>query len=113
MTDIEKLALLGFQNTLKHANKYGLPRLFEKTRAQIAGIIIHFNQHTMDKDARLELRVKQKSNNGPFSKRVATTTSALWITDEMVQDFMLVANHRDHEEEERHGVHHFALCSVV
>ncbi|KAI8886018.1 hypothetical protein K501DRAFT_331575 [Backusella circina FSU 941] len=104
LAKIEKLTLLEFQNTLKRVNKYDLPRLFEKTRAQIAGIIIHFNQHTMSKDTRLELRVKQKNNNGNISKRLATTTSALWITDEMVHDFIRVANHSDNEEGEENSI---------
>ncbi|KAI8363851.1 hypothetical protein EDC96DRAFT_213178 [Choanephora cucurbitarum] len=79
------------QLTLYKVNDFDLPRLFEKTRAQISGILIHFNQHTMDsKYHRLELKIKSAHNT--------SLPVADWITPEMMQDFISTIHHTDTEE---------------
>jgi hypothetical protein len=107
--------------TLLKVNEFDLPRLFEKTRAQISGILIHFNQHTMDKNHhRLELKIKsnphtapqQKSSSAASQQSVMTAASKIrnWITPEMIQDFISTVNHTDNEE--GHTIQHFLELSM-
>lgn len=101
LSEIETIATLQLQTTLMQANENDLPKLFEKTRAQISGILVHFNQHTMDENNRLELHVRRKSDE-PIG---------LWITNEMMQEFMFAVNHTDTEEGD--NVYHFLESSTV
>ncbi|KAI9281524.1 hypothetical protein BY458DRAFT_233102 [Sporodiniella umbellata] len=64
-----------FTPLFHHLNLHILPKLFEKTRAQMSGILIHFNQHIMD-PLHHALELKQKNLDDP------------WITQEMIQDFI-------------------------
>ncbi|KAI8992671.1 hypothetical protein BDB01DRAFT_446125 [Pilobolus umbonatus] len=85
LMEIQSYTNKHIQSTLSLINQDDLPKLFEKTRAQISGILTHFNKHTMT-DHRLELKNKQ------FADRV-------WITDEMIDEFISIINHTDSEEE--------------
>ncbi|CAO3701076.1 unnamed protein product [Rhizopus stolonifer] len=75
------------QDILYHVDKSILPKLFEKTRAQMSGILIHFNQHIMD-PLHHELELKQKHGNDHH-----------WITEEIIQEFISILNHAEEEEE--------------
>lgn len=78
---VEQLTSRELELSLLKLNEFEIPRLFEKTRAQITTIIQHFNQHTMDKKHRLELKIKQ---NRPILH---------WITRDMIQESIL---HKEH-----------------
>lgn len=100
LTEIQRYTSQEFQSTLIQINESDLPRLFEKTRAQIAGILIHFNRHTMDNNYhRLELKIKSTHK-----------TRKYWITPDMVQDFINTINHKDNEEET--NIRHFLKLST-
>lgn len=75
------------QDVLRQANEFDLPKLFEKTRAQITGILIHFNQYTMNPlYHRLELNQNESDNDNH------------WITSDMIQEFISIINHTEKEE---------------
>ncbi|GAA5816153.1 hypothetical protein MFLAVUS_009679 [Mucor flavus] len=100
LTEIQRYTSQEFQSTLIQINESDLPRLFEKTRAQIAGILVHFNRHTMDNNYhRLELKIKSTHK-----------TRKYWITPDMVQDFINTINHKDNEEET--NIRHFLKLST-
>lgn len=80
------------RDILQQVNEFDLPRLFEKTRAQMSGILIHFNQHTMD-PLHHKLELKQKYSNDHY-----------WITNDMIQEFISILNHA---EEEENNIQHF------
>ncbi|CAO3697970.1 unnamed protein product [Rhizopus stolonifer] len=67
-------------------NEYDMPRLFEKTRAQISEILIHFNQNTMN----------------PFHHQLewyhTYNKDTFWITSDMIQEFISIINHAEEEE---------------
>jgi hypothetical protein len=92
------------QSTLLKVNEQDLPRLFEKTRAQISGILVHFNQHTMDKKYhRLELNIKSAKTSSNSSLSLPSSyynnnSFRNWITPEMIQEFISAINHTDNEE---------------
>jgi hypothetical protein len=94
------------QSTLLKVNEQDLPRLFEKTRAQISGILIHFNQHTMDTNYhRLELNIKSAKTTSNSTNSLSLPSSYYnnnklrnWITPEMIQEFISTVNHTDNEE---------------
>jgi hypothetical protein len=120
LSEIHRYTTYELQSTLLKVNEFDLPRLFEKTRAQISGILIHFNQHTMDKNHhRLELKIKSHPNTAPAHQQKAFTKTATqqqqqqqqqqsiynynskirnWITPEMIQEFISIVNHTDNEE---------------
>ncbi|KAI9337076.1 hypothetical protein BD770DRAFT_331917 [Pilaira anomala] len=100
LLEIQRYTSLEFESTLNQINQSDLPRLFEKTRAQIAGILIHFNRHTMDNNYhRLELNIKSNK-----------TRHHDWITAEMIQDFIETVNHNEKEEET--NIRHFLELSM-
>lgn len=100
LLEIQRYTSLEFESTLNQINQSDLPRLFEKTRAQIAGILIHFNRHTMDNTYhRLELNIKSNK-----------TRHQDWITAEMIQDFIATVNHNEKEEET--NIRHFLELSM-
>lgn len=101
LTEMERYTSHELATTLLQVNEFDLPRLFEKTRAQISGILIHFNQNMMDKNHhRLELKVKRKTK----------TYQDHWITPQMVQEFIATLNHTDTEQD--HSVQKFLELSV-
>lgn len=106
LKEIHTYTMHELQSTLLKVNEQDLPRLFEKTRAQISGILIHFNQHTMDKNYhRLELKIKSakitSKSSTPLSlpsKYYNNNNARNWITPEMIEEFISTANHTDHED---------------
>lgn len=93
------------QHTLLQVNQVDLPRLFEKTRAQISGILIHFNQHTMNENYhRLELKVKdakkqqQHTTTLPLPSTYLNNSIRNWITPDMMHEFIQTVNHTDIEK---------------
>ncbi|KAI8049443.1 uncharacterized protein B0P05DRAFT_563721 [Gilbertella persicaria] len=95
LTQVHHYTTQELQSTLSRVNQFDLPRLFEKTRAQISGILIHFNQHTMDtKHHRLELKIKSATN----TSSTAVEAKRDWITFDMMQDFISTIHHTDTEE---------------
>lgn len=124
LSEIHRYTTNELQSTLFKVNEFDLPRLFEKTRAQISGILIHFNQHTMDKDHhRLELKIKSSPNTAPqrhqqkaFTKQQQPQAQQSgkvhnWITPEMIQEFISIVNHTDHEEGNT-SIQHFLELSM-
>ncbi|KAK4509025.1 uncharacterized protein ATC70_007374 [Mucor velutinosus] len=120
LQDIYSYTTYELQSTLLKVNEFDLPRLFEKTRAQISGILIHFNQHTLDKNHhRLELKIK--ASKAP-AVAIDDTSLSLppsyydnnkfrnWITPEMILDFITTVTHSDNEEE--HTIQHFIDLSM-
>lgn len=120
LQDIYSYTTYELQSTLLKVNEFDLPRLFEKTRAQISGILIHFNQHTLDKNHhRLELKIK--ASKAP-TVAIDDTSLSLppsyydnnkfrnWITPEMILDFITTVTHSDNEEE--HTMQHFIDLSM-
>ncbi|EPB88977.1 hypothetical protein HMPREF1544_04238 [Mucor circinelloides 1006PhL] len=120
LQDIYSYTTYELQSTLLKVNEFDLPRLFEKTRAQISGILIHFNQHTLDKNHhRLELKIK--ASKAP-TVAIDDTSLSLppsyydnnkfrnWITPEMILDFITTVTHSDNEED--HTIQHFIDLSM-
>lgn len=98
LAEMERYTTSQLASTLVRVNTLDLPRLFEKTRAQISGILVHFNQNMMDKTFyRLELKIKKR-------------TVDHWITPTMVQEFITTLNHTDHEPD--HSIQQFLALSV-
>ncbi|ORE02531.1 hypothetical protein BCV72DRAFT_252419 [Rhizopus microsporus var. microsporus] len=98
LVKIENYMTQQVQEILYQVNEFDLPRLFEKTRAQISGILIHFNQHIMDPlHHRLELKQKQKGD------------SKQWITDDMLHEFVSIVSHA--EDQEDNNIQHFINLS--
>ncbi|KAI8387549.1 hypothetical protein BD560DRAFT_382834 [Blakeslea trispora] len=98
LTQVRHYTTQELQSTLLKVNEFDLPRLFEKTRAQISGILIHFNQHTMDSEHhRLELKIKTVPSNSTLPDTLENR-SRDWITSEMMLDFISTINHTDTEE---------------
>lgn len=91
------------QHTLLQVNQVDLPRLFEKTRAQISGILIHFNQHTMNENYhRLELKVKEAKkqslqNTTTLPSNYLNNSLRNWITPDMIHEFIQTIHHTDIE----------------
>jgi hypothetical protein len=120
LQDIYSYTTYELQSTLLKVNEFDLPRLFEKTRAQISGILVHFNQHTLDKNHhRLELKIKASKESTTV---IDDTSISLppnyynnnkfrnWITPEMILDFITTVTHSDNEEE--NTVQHFIDLSM-
>lgn len=98
LSEIDRYTTQELETTLLRVNEFDLPRLFEKTRAQIAGILIHFNQDMMDKNhSKLELKIKKNNTID-------------WITPIMRQEFIDTVNHTDNEQE--HSIRHFLEQSI-
>ncbi|KAI8642194.1 hypothetical protein BD408DRAFT_432623 [Parasitella parasitica] len=117
--DIYSYTTYELQSTLLKVNEYDLPRLFEKTRAQISGILIHFNQHTLDRNHhRLELKIKAaKTSSVPpegtsLSLPASYSNSKFrnWISPEMILDFVTTVTHSDNEE--GNTIQHFIDLSM-
>ncbi|KAI9247857.1 hypothetical protein BY458DRAFT_542790 [Sporodiniella umbellata] len=74
------------KNVLTGLNDHDLPKLFEKTGKQLSEILAHFNRNTMNPlYQQLEWHHKYYNRD-------------LWITNDMVQDFILNINHVEEEE---------------
>lgn len=100
LSEIDRYTTQELELTLLQVNEFDLPRLFEKTRAQISGILIHFNQDIMDKNYyRLELKIKK-------TRMIRND----WITPQMVEEFIATVNHTDNEQD--HSIQHFLELSI-
>ncbi|CEP14184.1 hypothetical protein [Parasitella parasitica] len=118
--DVYTYTTYELQSTLLKVNEYDLPRLFEKTRAQISGILIHFNQHTLDRNYhRLELKIKAaKASTVPLDDTSLSLPASYysnskfrnWISPEMILDFIATVTHTD--KEEGFTIQHFIDLSV-
>ncbi|KAI8970319.1 hypothetical protein BDF20DRAFT_826510 [Mycotypha africana] len=90
LKELEHYTAKECQDTLIQLNDVDLPRLFEKTRAQISGILVHFNQHTMDQNLHtLELRVKKT----PATTKKQTTANHHQEEDRLKSDGLIHAIH--------------------
>ncbi|KAG2196869.1 hypothetical protein INT47_011389, partial [Mucor saturninus] len=103
LSDMDRYTSTGLERTLDRVNALDLPRLFEKTRAQISGILVHFNQNMMDKSHyRLELKIKKRHKE--------KAEEGDWITPTMVQEFIDTLNHTDGEQD--HSMQQFLALST-
>lgn len=104
LSQIHQFVSNELQSTLVIVNQHDLPRLFEKARAQITGILTHFNLHFMTQPYRLELKLKN-----PSSPHVVNQKK--WITVDMMEEFISTINHTDYEDEHT-SIKHFLELSM-
>ncbi|KAI7904439.1 uncharacterized protein BX663DRAFT_550819 [Cokeromyces recurvatus] len=110
LREIQMFITNELQSILFKINEVDLPKLFEKTRAQIQGILVHFNQHTMDqRHHRLELKIKEESRLD--TNHHVSYYTRNWITPEMIHEFISIVNHT--ELEDGYTIQHFIGLSTM